>query len=283
MPRLIVDGMSIMKNLAGQAAVLDRGFAYSFLTQVTAAVKKLQPQGVDVCWEGGHQKRAALLPDYKSKRTDSSPQFKEDREAIKQLLTVLGAHQHVVPGYEADDTIASIANEHGGIIMSGDKDMLQLVSKTTSVYQKVRTTGRKSERVLITPHNFQDCTGWYSPHMYLHAHCALGDSVDQIPKLAGVGEGVVHAYFMGMRLPASKKALLDEFYADSPQYLLNKKLIDLTQVRDLPLQTTTGQWNETAAYRLLEELGFASIAAKFDTWIVPWEQACKNANVPTVP
>ncbi len=285
MARLIVDGMSVMKTLAGQAAHLDRGYAYSFLTQVTSAVKKLKPTGVHVCWEGGHSKRSEVLPGYKSDRVSSGDGLVADRDTTKLLMTALGVHQHFAPGHEADDVIASLANDRNrdSVIMSADKDMLQLVGPHCSVYRKVVTTGRKAERMKITSKNFQECTGWYNPAMYLQAHCALGDKVDQIPKLAGVGEPVVHAYFMGMKIPAKKQALLEEFYADSPQYLMNKKLIDLTQTVGLEMETTPGAWSEQAAFRLLEELGFGSMAAKFDTWIIPWHEACGNADVSTLP
>ncbi len=285
MARLVVDGMSVFKTLAGQAAVLDRGYAYSFLTQITAAVKKLQPTAVDVCWEGGFAKRTALLPDYKSNRTDSSEQVRGERDELKDLLQTLGVFQYYAPGHEADDMIASLVNTLDGehIIMSADKDMLQLVRPGVSVYQKVRTTGTKSVREIIDHHNFKEKTGWDNPAMYLKAHCALGDAVDQIPKVAGVGPPVIHAYFMGMEVAPAKRAKLDAFFADSPQYLLNMQLIDLTQIGSLDCRVTPGHWSEGDSYRLLQDMGFATIAAKFDTWIQPWYEASGHADVSTLP
>lgn len=285
MARLIVDGMSVLKTVVGQAAHLDRGYSYSFLVQLSAAIKKLKPSGVDVCWEGGHAKRSALLPGYKSNRTGSGEAFAAQRAELQALLTHLGVDQYTMPDHEADDVIASLVNNGPGsyIIMSGDKDMLQLVRENVSVYQKVRTVAKKSERQLITKRNFQEKTGWYNPATFLKAHCALGDAVDCVPKVAGVGESMIHGYFMGMEIPPKKREILDNFYNNSEQYLLNKKLIDLTTVGPLKCDCVLGVWNEGKAFGLLKDLGFASIVAKFDTWIVPWHEACEHADISTLP
>lgn len=285
MARLVVDGMSVLKTVVGQAVHLERGYSYSFMVQLNAAVKKLRPKGIDVCWEGGHQRRAALLPEYKSNRTASSEVFRDQRTELQVLLSALGVQQYVAPGHEADDMIASLVNTRPGqhIIMSADKDMLQLVTSDVSVYQKVRFAGRKTERQLITRRNFQEMTGWHSPQTYLMAHCALGDKVDCIPKLPGVGEATVHAYFMDMELPPSKKAALDEFYNNSPLYLRNFQLIDLTGVGPLEHELTVGKFDEGRVYRLLVDMGFNSIAAKFDSWIPAWQEACENADVSPLP
>lgn len=283
MTLLIVDGMSIMRALAGAAAHLDQGYAYSFMSQVNAAVKKFEVGGVAVCWEGGFEKRSALLPSYKSNRTYTPPLIQQERDKVKELLTALGAEQFVAPGHEADDMIALLANTLGDcVIMSGDKDMLQLVRPGVSVYQKVRGAGQKSKKELITIENFQEKTGWPSPRVLLLGHCALGDDVDCIPKLAGVGAGIIHAYHLGMDIPAGKAEKLRTFYADSPQYILNRKLISLLEVKELEFVRTPGQWSLEKISGLLHELGFASILAKFEEWIAPWEKARLDADISTV-
>ncbi len=275
--------MSVFKTLAGGAAHLERGYAYMFLTQVTAAVKKLSPRGVMLCWEGGFDERSALLPDYKSNREASSEHVRNERAEVQRLMRALGADQCFAPGKEADDAIASLANTDGDcVIMSADKDMLQLVRPGVAVYQKVRGAGLKSQREVIDHQNFQDKTGWLNPAVFLEAHCALGDAVDQIPKLAGVGEKFVHLYHMGGEVPPSKRDKLDAFYAGSEQYRLNRQLIDLTQTRNLELVHNPGKFSDAEAYRLLTELGFDSLAAKYDQWVVPWEEATANADVPAV-
>ena len=168
-----------------------------------------------MCWEGGFKKRKELLPDYKSNRVSSSPEVYDQRAELQVLLCLLGADQYYPREHEADDMIAYLANtrEEDQVIMSADKDMLQLIRPNVSVYQKVRKAGSKAGREIIDYRNFQEKTGWLNPKTFLEAHCALGDAVDQIPKVKGVGEAVIHAYFLGMEIPPSKKRTLDEFFA----------------------------------------------------------------------
>lgn len=278
---LIVDGMSVFRTVAGAAAHLDRGFAYSFLIQVTAAAKKMKSTEIALCWEGGHARRAEILPSYKENRSSTPDVMREDRDSVKQLYKHLGCDQYFAPGHEADDVIACLANVYAGgqqevVIMSADKDMLQLVRPNVSVYQKVRKAGTKTPREKITLKNFQEKTGWVSPSQYVEAHCALGDAVDCIPGIAGVGEAMIHAYHLGMDIPKAKRERLDEFYDNSDQYLLNKTLIDIRSTCDLPLVRTPGSFSFLDAYNLLLEMQFRSITVRFEDWIEPYEKVSKS-------
>lgn len=274
-PALVVDGMSILMNVAGPAAQFKNGYCYSFLTQINAAVKKIKPKGVFVCWEGGYQARTDAHPGYKAHRSGISDTIRLYREDVKKLLRVLGVWQVQADGYEADDVGAMLANTMQSVtLMSNDKDWLQLVSPSVSLYQKVRGTGIKQERKIITWENFNQLTGWESPDQLFEAQLAIGDAVDGIPGLAGVGEPTIKAYHAGAEVQASKKAKLDEFYSGSEQYLLNKQLMDLRQIKELPtIRTEEATLNISALLALLNELAFASIVGKFDTWVVPWQEA----------
>ena len=275
---LIVDGMSVLMTTGGAAARLDRGYAFSFLTQITAAVKKLKTVGTLVCWEGGFSKRTEILPGYKANRSPIPDLISRDRELLKSLLTHLGADQFHAPGYEADDVIAHLTNtlQTDVIILSADKDLLQLVSPRVSVYQKARKPGEKTVRELITSANFFEKTTWHNPAQYLMAHCAIGDAVDCIPGMPGVSANSINLYFMGAEIGEKKRARIDEFFRDSELYLRNRSLISMMNTRDLPVQRVAGQINPYAAFRLLEEMGFASITGKFNGWFEAWEKANLN-------
>lgn len=274
-PALVVDGMSILMNIAGPATQFKNGYCYSFLTQINAAVKKIKPKGVFVCWEGGYQARTDAHVGYKAHRSGIPDVIRTYREDVKRLLTTLGVWQLQAEGYEADDVGALLANTMPAVtLFSNDKDWLQLISPTVSLYQKVRGTGVKQERKIITWENFNQLTGWESPSQLFEAQLAMGDGVDGIPGIAGIGDPVIKAYHAGAAIPDTKRARLDEFYAGSEQYLLNKKLMDLRQIKTLPTLTTTeATLDQSALLALLNELAFASIVGKFDTWVVPWQEA----------
>lgn len=272
---LLVDGMSILKSAAGPASHLTRGYAYSFLLQLTAAMKKLKPSAVIVCWEGGLGGREKIYEGYKSARTGSSDTIQEQRRELQNLLTHLGVEQAMCPGFEADDVIASLANTLPTpvIIFSNDKDFLQLVSERVRVYQKPRVAGSKS-RELIGPQSFEVATGYRTPKLYAMAQFALGDAVDGVPKVAGMTPVKVHTFLHGMHLgEKTVERMKDVFYHGDKEYLRNKELMDLRSVRELeqPLKITYGKLSAESTVNMLYELGFASIVAKFHDWFAVYE------------
>jgi DNA polymerase-1 len=279
---LLVDGMSIFKSTAGPAAHLQRGHAYSFLLQLTATIKKLKPSAVIVCWEGGKGGREKIYDGYKGERTTSSEEVRSQRAELQELLVHLGVEQAVCPGYEGDDVIASLANTLPTpvIILSNDKDFLQLVSDRVRVYQRPRMSGAKSKE-LIGPHNFEACTGYSTPKLWAMGQFALGDGVDGVPKVTGMTPAKVHSFLHGMHVtPKVQERMEQVFYEADPEYMRNKALMDLRRVKELPepLKITYGKLSAESAVRVLYELGFASIVAKFHEWFAAYE-GCTDADV----
>lgn len=272
---LLVDGMSILKSTAGAAAHLTRGYSYSFLLQLTAAIRKLRPSAVIVCWEGGLGGREKIYSGYKGERSESSETIKSQRRELQALLTHLGVEQAVCPGYEADDVIASLANTLPAdiIIFSNDKDFLQLVSDRVRVYQRYRIPGAK-QRELIGPMNFHAATGYTTPKLWALAQFALGDAVDGVPKVEGVTPAKIHAYLHDMHMGEKTREKYEEIvHGKNPEFERNKALMDLRSVRDLeqPLVITYGKLSAESAVRVLYEMGFASIVAKFHDWFAVYE------------
>jgi DNA polymerase-1 len=267
--------MSVLKTTAGAAAHLSRGFSYSFLLQLTAAVRKLKPSAVIVCWEGGFGGREKIYADYKGGRTDSSDTVKSQREELQRLLPHLGVEQAWCPGYEADDVIASLANTLPTpvIIFSNDKDFLQLVSDRVRVYQRPRVAGNKN-RELIGPQSFESATGYRTPALFAKGQFALGDGVDGIPKVEGATPAKVHAYLHDMVLTTKMQERMEAVF-QHPDYRRNAQLMDLRAVRELkePLRVTYGKLSAEGAVNMLLEIGFASIVAKFDDWFAVYEGA----------
>lgn len=273
---LLVDGMSVLKTTAGPVTHLSRGYAYSFLTQLTSTVRKLNPSAVIVCWEGGFGGREKIYEGYKAARTETNQDLRNQREELQRLLTHLGVEQAVCPGYEADDVIASLANTLPTpvIIYTNDKDFLQLVSDRVRVYQKPRVPGAK-KRELIGPQSFEAATGYRDPRRYAMAQFALGDAVDGVPKVPGATPVKVHAFLHDMHVGEKTAERLTEIFGGDPDYKRNMALMDLRGVRELdkPLQITYGKLSAESTVNMLYELGFASLVAKFHDWFAVYEGA----------
>lgn len=281
-PALVVDGLSVFHSVAGPAAQLTNGFTYSFVVQLTSAIKKFNPRGIFVCWDRGSAKREALLPDYKGQRESSMNDVKQKYlDDVQRFLHLAGADQLHADGFEADDIGAMLANTlDSAILISNDKDWLQLVRPGISVYHRCRIEGRKNEKKLITHENFSLITGWNSPDELVRGLCAMGDAVDNIPGIPGIGDTSVRAYLMGMSVGPGKQKLLDDFFAGSEHYALNKKLIELRDIKEIPdLVMTAGKFDEGALKSLLEELTFASMLKNFPVWVQPYKEAAIDANI----
>lgn len=156
--------------------------------------------------------RTELCPTYKTerdkRRASGDDEFYEcyrfQIDASKPVLRRFGAIIVESRGYEADDTIAGIVL-HGGlgrtVIVSGDKDLRQLVRKHVRIY-------------LPTPHKIVSRRD--VPAGYLLARCMMGDKSDNIPGLGGIGE--VHSQRiideMGSR-PYTPTALIEHMRRNS--------------------------------------------------------------------
>ncbi len=281
-PALIVDGLSVFHSVAGPAAFLDNGYTYSFVMQLTSAVKKFKPRGIFVCWDGGSVKRSALHPGYKADRVSSMNDVKcKYLEDVKYFLTAAGVDQLFAEGYEADDIGAMLANTlESAVLVSNDKDWLQLVRPGISVYHRCKREGRKSEKIEITVDNFAKYSGWGNPEELVKGLCAMGDGVDKIDGLFGIGDGTIKSYLMGVKIGEVKQKMLDEFFAGDPLYIRNRKLIELRDIREIPgLVSTMGSFDERLVKSLLEEFGFASMLKKFPEWVQPYREAFPDADV----
>lgn len=268
---MVVDGMSVLKTTAGGTAFLTNGFAYNFFTQLTATLKKFPDiSGVIVVWEGGYAHRKAIFPGYKASRKPSKLEIREQREIVKNLLELVGVDQVHAEGYEGDDMGAWLVHNLGCPILlySNDQDWLQLVSPTTSIFQKSPySEGKKNQRVEITRAKFEHYTGWPSPEMYLKAKCLMGDK-DEVPGIAGIGPDTSRSFLLGLDVSPTRREKIESFIA-SPDYQRNMKLADLrTPQPDLVPTWRHGQPNQEAALEFLNEVNWPSIVKIFPAW---WE------------
>lgn len=125
---------------------------------------------------------------YKATRHGMPDELRMQVPYAKECVAHLGFHVLQMEGYEADDIIGTVArlgdeakNVHS-YILTGDRDSLQLLSDTTSVIL-VKT----KEDLLCTPESFLAEHGVSAEH-YVDVKALMGDSSDNIPGVAGIGE-----------------------------------------------------------------------------------------------
>lgn len=141
--------------------------------------------------------RHKLYADYKGTRHAMPDELAAQMPIIKDILRAMGIAVVEKEGYEADDIIGTLsraAREQGAecVIMTGDRDSFQLVNDKVTV----RLASNK-EDVFYTPAKIQEVYG-VSPREMLEVKALMGDSSDNIPGVAGIGEktalGLIQKY-----------------------------------------------------------------------------------------
>lgn len=123
---------------------------------------------------------------YKANRKPMPDDLATQLPISKDLVKMLGFNVIELEGYEADDIIGTVsrisADDVHSYVLTGDRDSLQLINENTSVVL-VKT----KEDVVYTPEKFVEEYG-VTPIQYIDVKAIMGDSSDNIPGVAGIGE-----------------------------------------------------------------------------------------------
>ena len=163
---------------------------YGFLSMLATLLHDEQPTHVAVAFDVGRTTfRTEMFPDYKAQRDETPPEFISQIPILKTLLTALGITTIEKPNYEADDIIATLATTaqplgFETLIVTGDRDALQLVNNTTTVLYPMKGV---SVIHRFTPQAVQDKYG-LTPEQYPDFAALRGDPSDNLPSIPKVGE-----------------------------------------------------------------------------------------------
>lgn len=195
---LVVDGMALLfrsffaSSAMGHFIRLEDGTptngVQGFARHVLTAQSIMKPTHLAVCWDMGTQTfRNELFDGYKANRPAPPVEMLPQFDMAKEVSEMIGWKNFGEVGMEADDTIGSMIekwkNEAEITVISGDKDLLQLLNPTTKIaftkkgYSEydVYTEERFKEEYVIEPHQFADVKAF------------MGDSSDGYPGVKGIG------------------------------------------------------------------------------------------------
>lgn len=206
MKNLIIDGNNLIhrtfwtaKNIVGTEdnVKLSNFHIYFTLNAIKSYVNTYKPDKIIVCWDEKpdyqRNERKDLFSDYKGNRSsDTTPH--QNNEKIKEFLYTLGIPSIFPRKLEADDVIAYLTEKLEGskVIISVDKDFLQLVSNHVIVYDPIR----KKE---TTTANFIENTGC-EQFNFMTIKCLTGDKSDNVPGIPKFGKVKVKKYLEGAML-----------------------------------------------------------------------------------
>ena len=186
---------------------------YGFVTTLQRLLDEEKPEALCVAFDRReptfrHQADAS----YKAQRKGMPEELAMQLLPLKQVLSAMSIPQYELAGYEADDLIGTISRkcEADGwdcVIVTGDKDSLQLITDRTKV-KLVSTRMGQTTTKDMTPETFREVYGFAPIHM-IDLKALMGDSSDNIPGVAGIGEKTAMAL-------VQEYGSIDALYAKMP-------------------------------------------------------------------
>ena len=282
---VLIDGHSILNrafygvpdltNAKGQHT----NAVYGFLNILFKILDEEQPQYLTVAFDvSAPTFRHKMFDGYKGTRKPMLPELKEQVPLMKQMLTAMGVTIIEQAGLEADDLLGTISHraEKAGLdvsIVSGDRDLLQLATEHVKIrIPKTKKTGTEiedyyaadvKERYLVTPKEFID------------VKALMGDSSDNIPGVAGIGEKgatkliseyhsieEAYAHIEEIKQTRVREALREHY--DMAQ--MSKVLATIKLDCDIPYEFSDAKLTDLftpEAYTLYRELDFKNMLSRF--------------------
>ncbi len=192
---LLVDGSAIVHRAYHAMPPLNRsdgtptGAVQGFFSMILKIIQELKPAHIAIAFDRPAPNfRKELFKDYQSQRpamdSDLSPQF----GIIQKLLEAAKIPVYSVDGLEADDVIGTISEKakqtgHLVYILTGDRDMLQLVNGKTKVLAPFKGI---SQMLLYDEGKVEEKFG-VKPSQFVELKALMGDSSDNYPGVSGVG------------------------------------------------------------------------------------------------
>lgn len=271
-----------LRNRAGEPT----NAVYGVATMLARLAEEAQPEYLAVAYDSKEPSfRHEIYEDYKANRSEAPEDLVPQFDRIEALIESFDIHSYRLPGVEADDLIATLARrwcaaspQHQVVIVSGDKDLMQLVNDRVRIWDtmkdQVYEAPQVEEKFGVRPDQIRD---------YL---ALVGDSSDNIPGVTGIGpkgasdllrefgnlEGILGAAQAG-KIPGKKGALLVK---EEKEARLSAELATVKEDLELeiPLESLSYHFHVTPrCIRLLEELEFHTLIAK-------WKDAHTQSNIP---
>ena len=187
---------------------------FGFLNILNKLLDEEQPQALCVTFDRKAPTfRHLAYEGYKAQRKPMPEELASQMPILKEVLSALNIPMYELDGWEADDLIGTIAktDERAGwdtVIVTGDKDSLQLVTDHTTVKLVSTRMGRTTTKDM-TPETFREAYG-FDPIHIIDLKALMGDASDNIPGVKGIGEKTAMALL-------AQQPSIDGLYANLDQ------------------------------------------------------------------
>ena len=278
---VIIDGNSIVNrafyalpDLTNKQG-LHTNAIYGFTTMLYKIIENYKPTHISVAFD----KKAPTFrhleyKEYKAGRKKMPDELREQIEPLKNVLDAFKINRLELEGYEADDIIGTVslkAEKEGYkvFIVTGDKDAIQLASKTTTTLITKKGVGEVDE------FDFDEVMKKYemTPNQFIDLKGLMGDKSDNIPGVPGIGEvtGIKLIKEFGSieniieNVDSIKGSSRKKIEEHKDLAIMSKRLA--TIIRDVPIDITIddlsfGDYDKATVIDVFNELGFNSLISR---------------------
>ena len=271
---------------------------YGFLAILQRLLDEQKPDAVCVSFDlKAPTFRHKAYEGYKAQRKGMPEELAVQMPILKEVLDDMGIRRYELEGYEADDilgTAASICEKDGWecVIVTGDKDSLQLVSAGTTVCN-VKSRMGQTETILYTPEAFREEYG-FSPKGMVDLKALMGDTSDNIPGVPGVGEktaldlvrrfGSVDEIYANLDALDIRDSLRKKLAAGEESARMSYWLATIFREVPISFKPEENLWNRNyrpELYDAMKRLGFLKFIEKWG--LAPSEESVKAVQADKLP
>ena len=253
---------------------------FGFTSMLLRAIADIKPDYIAVAFDTAeptfrHQEYTA----YKAQRVSAPDELHEQLPRAKQVVQALNIPIFELAGYEADDIIGTLVTQSSKlktqnkdlevIIVTGDRDTLQLVGPGVKVY----SPGKSFSDVVYYDEKIVREKYGLEPKQLVELKALAGDPSDNIPGVRGIGEvgatklvkeiGTVEEIYKNLaKIPEKTRKLLE---ADAEAAVMSKRLATLDCHTPIKLELNKcvlADYDKGSALKLFEELEFKSLIGK---------------------
>ena len=268
---------AFIKNPRINSKGMNTSAIMGFMNSLLDVIKREKPDHLAVCFDkGGSKKRTEIFSEYKANRDETPEAIMIAVPYIQKILKAMHIPVVVKEGFEADDIIGTLAKQaekedYVTFMMTPDKDFAQLVSENIFMYRPARMgNGVEIWGIPEVQEKFQI----ERPDQVIDYLGMMGDSIDNIPGLPGVGDKTAKKFIKKYgnmenlldNLDQVQGKLKEKIEANKDLGILSKKLA--TIITDVPVQFNAKNYelcdpDVEAVTIIFEELEFKRIQENF--------------------
>ena len=286
MKLLILDGNSVInraffgvKPLTTREGLYTHAI-YGFLNILERMEKEELPEAICVAFDlHGPTFRHLKYDGYKANRHGMPEELAMQMPVMKEVLRAMNIPIYECQGWEADDIIGTIGkicsnNEWECVIVTGDRDSLQLIDQNVHVKLVISKAGQTTA-TLYTEEVFQEEYG-FAPKKLIDLKALMGDSSDNIPGVAGVGPktakdllakfGSLDGVYENIDDTSIRPKLREKLMTDKQNAYLSYDLATIRPEAPIdfePRDAIVQPYNRPELYKLFQKLEFVRLIDKY--------------------